>query len=71
MSSFYTWNGENIEKIVTHQKFHFLSLFGPLSLLVGHLVPPEPVLVVAGEAVHHDRDGQRQDEHTTESTQTT
>ena len=27
-----------------------------------HLVPPQPVLVELREAVHHDRDGEREDE---------
>ena len=66
-----TWNGENIEKIVSHQKFHFFPLLRSLPLLVCDLVPPESVLVVAGEAVHHDRNGQRQDEHAAEGTKTT
>ena len=33
-----------------------------LPLLVLHLVPPQPVLVELREAVHHDRDGEREDE---------
>ena len=32
-----------------------------------HLVPPEPVLVVAGEAVDHDGDGEGEDEDAAES----
>ena len=34
----------------------------PLPLLLRHLVPPQPVLVVRGEGVDHNRDGQREDE---------
>ena len=38
------------------------QLHRPLPLLVLHLVPPQPVLVELREAVHHDRDGEREDE---------
>ena len=34
----------------------------PLPLLVGHLCPPDPVLVVAGEAVDDDGDWKSEDE---------
>ena len=53
----FTWHGEDVEEVVAHQKLHLAPLFGPLTLLVGHLIAPQPVLVVAGEAIHHDRDG--------------
>ena len=46
-----------------------LELHPPDCLLVGHLVPPEPVLVVAGEAVDNDGDGQGEDEHAAEGAQ--
>ena len=44
---------EDVEKVVLHEHLHLLPLLGPLPLLVGHLVPPEPVLVVAGKAVYN------------------
>ena len=39
-----------------------LELLPPGLLLEGHLVAPEPVLVVVGEAAHHDWDGEGEDE---------
>ena len=42
-----------------------------LPLPLGHLVPPEPVPVEAGEAVDHDGDGQGEDEHTGECAKST
>ena len=41
-------------------------LSDPLPLLHGDLVPPEAVLVVRGERVDDDGDGQRHDEHAEE-----
>ena len=38
------------------------ELHGPLPLLVLHLVPPESVLVVVREGIHHYGDGQGEDE---------
>ena len=40
-----------------------LELLAPGLLLEGHLVAPEPVLVVVGKAGHHDGDGEGEDEH--------
>ena len=39
-----------------------------LPLPLGHLVPPEPVPVEAGEAVDHDGDGQGEDEQPSQGT---
>ena len=39
-----------------------------LPLPLGHLVPPEPVPVEAGEAVDHDGDGQGEDEQPRQGT---
>ena len=39
-----------------------------LSLPLGHLVPPEPVPVEAGEAVDHDGDGEGEDEQPRQGT---
>ena len=41
----------------------FRLLSGPQFSLVRHFVSPESVLVVGGETVDHDGDGQSQDEY--------
>ena len=41
-----------------------------LPLPLGHLVPPEPVPVEAGEAVDHNGDRQGQDEQTRQGAKT-
>ena len=46
------------------------NLQSDLPLPLGHLVPPEPVPVEAGEAVDHDGDGQGQDEQTRQGAKT-
>ena len=52
------------------ESFQFgLLFFQLLASLVSNLVPPQPVLVVAGEAVDDDWDGQGQDKHADESAQ--
>ena len=47
------------------------NLQSDLPLPLGHLVPPEPVPVEAGEAVDHDGDGQGEDEHPGECAKST
>ena len=63
-------HGEDVEQVVLHQYLHLLPLLSSLPLLVGHLVPPQAVLVVAGEAVDNDGYGEGEDEDAAEGAQT-
>ena len=60
---------QNVEEIVLHKDLHLLSLLSPFPLLVGDLVPPQPVLVVAGKAVDNNGYGQGEDEDAAEGAQ--
>ena len=66
-----TWHSKNVKEVVSHQKFHFSSLFGPLTFLVSYLISPQAVFIVACKTIDHNRYGKGKDKNSSKRAQTT
>ena len=72
MQSYLSWHYFSCQNLIFNLPSDVVPLLlHPLPLLLGHLIPPQPVLVEPCKAVHNNGDGECDGEDTNKSTEAT